>query len=61
MATLNKHASQLADANQNPLIGPRQAALTAPAGGATIDAEARTAIVAIQTALEAHGLVASND
>lgn len=57
MATLRKEASQLADANQKPLIGARQAALTAPTDLAT----ALTAIIAIQTALEAHGLVESND
>jgi hypothetical protein len=38
----------------------RQAAITAPTGGATNDAEARTAINAIITALEAFGLVTPN-
>jgi len=61
MATLKKEDSQLADANDKPLIGPRQSAITAPTGGMTTDAEARTAINAIITALEAHGLVESND
>ncbi len=61
MATLRKEDSKLADKNHKPLIGQRQAALVAPTGGATTDAEARAAIVAIQTALEAHGLVESND
>jgi hypothetical protein len=57
MATLAKENSQLADRNNNPLIGTRQASLTAPVDLAT----ALTAIIAIQTVLEAHGLVASND
>lgn len=38
----------------------RQSAITAPTGGATIDAEARTAINAVITALEAFGLVTPN-
>ena len=38
----------------------QQAAITAPTGGATVDAESRTAINAIISALEAHGLVADN-
>lgn len=68
MATLNKHNSQLADASQNPLIGARQAAITAVAaitgGESPTEAEHNlvvTAVNAIITALEAHGLVASND
>ena len=61
MASLNKKDSQLADSANKPLIGEQQAAITAPTGGATTDTEARTAINAIITALEAHGLVASND
>ena len=61
MATLNEHDSLLADGNDKPLVGARQAAITAPTGGATTDAEARTAINSIITALEAHGLVESND
>lgn len=61
MANLTKQDSQLADRNSNPLIGTRQAAITNPTGGATVDAEARTAITAVITALEAHGLIVSND
>lgn len=38
----------------------RQTAITAPTGGATVDAEARTAINAIITRLEAFGLVTEN-
>lgn len=37
-----------------------QAAITAPTGGSTIDAEARTAINLLITRLEAFGLVAPN-
>lgn len=37
-----------------------KAAITAPAGGATVDAEARTAINAVITVLEQFGLVAAN-
>lgn len=61
MATLKKEDSQLADSSDKPMIGARQSAITAPSGGATTDAEARTAINSIITALEAHGLVESND
>lgn len=61
MAQPNKHDSQLADANGNPMIGKTQgAAVTAPTGGATQDAEARTAINDIISRLEAHGLIADN-
>lgn len=38
----------------------RQSAITAPTGGATVDAEARTAINTIITRLEAFGLVTEN-
>lgn len=38
----------------------QQTAITAPTGGSTVDAEARTAINAIITRLEAYGLVADN-
>lgn len=57
MATLRATDSQLADRSNKPLIGARQAALTAPVDLAT----ALTAIIAIQTVLEAHGLVETND
>lgn len=39
------------------VIGNRGAAVTAPTGGVTIDAEARTAINAIISRLSAHGLI----
>lgn len=38
----------------------RQSAITAPTGGATVDAEARTAINTIITVLETFGLVTPN-
>lgn len=60
MAQPNKQDAQLADANDNPMIANQQSAITAPSGGATTDAEARTAINSIISALEAHGLVADN-
>lgn len=41
------------------VVGSQQATIADPAGGITIDAEARTAIVAILTALKTHGLIAS--
>lgn len=42
----------------NQVIGARQAAVADPAGGATIDAEARAAIGAILARLRTHGLIA---
>lgn len=60
MAQPNKQDSQLADRNHKPMIAEQQTAITAPTGGATVDAESRTAINAIISALEAHGLVADN-
>ena len=60
MAQPKKTECQLADANDKPMIGNQGSAITAPTGGATTDAEARTAINAIISALEAHGLVADN-
>jgi len=41
------------------VVGTRRAAIAAPAGGATTDAEARDAIGAILTALRMHGLIES--
>jgi hypothetical protein len=72
MASLVKQVSKLADASDKPLIGDRQAAITAPTAGGTgatagafADATIRdshtTAINDIITALEAHGLIESND
>ncbi|MBN8816276.1 MAG: DUF2793 domain-containing protein [Sphingomonas sp.] len=41
------------------VVGPRQTAIAAPAGGGVIDAESRTALAAILAALRAHGLIAT--
>lgn len=41
-------------------LAARQSAITAPTGGATVDAEARTAINAIITVLETFGMVTPN-
>lgn len=40
------------------VVGGRAAAITSPSGGAVVDAEARTALAAILTALRTHGLIA---
>jgi hypothetical protein len=39
------------------VVGARGSAITAPAGGATIDAEARTAIGLVLGAMREHGLI----
>ena len=43
--------------NAQQVVGARQAAIAAPAGGTTIDAAGRTAIAAILSAMRAHGLI----
>ena len=43
----------------NQVVGARRPAITATAGGTTIDAEARAAIASILTAMRAHGLIFS--
>jgi len=60
MAQPNAQDSQLADRDNKPMIANQGDAITAPTGGATTDAEARTAINSIISALEAHGLIADN-
>jgi len=40
------------------VVGARRGAIPAPAGGATVDAEARAAVAAILSALRTHGLIA---
>lgn len=47
----------LVDAEQ--VVGPRLTAVADPTGGTIIDAEARTAIVAILARLRTHGLIDS--
>jgi hypothetical protein len=42
------------------VLGTQQAHVADPAGGATVDTEARTAISAINAVLEAHGLMATS-
>ncbi len=44
--------------NDLPVVRARQAAIPAPTGGATVDAECRAAISAIISAVRAHGLIA---
>ena len=64
MATLKKENSQMSDSDDKPMIGARQAAITAVSVTgtyATDDTPIETAINAIITALEAHGLIESND
>jgi len=41
------------------VVGAQQGAILAPSGGAVIDSQARAAVVAILTALQTHGLLAS--
>jgi len=41
------------------VVGAQQPAIASPAGGATRDEEARTAVAAILTAMRTHGLIAS--
>jgi hypothetical protein len=52
LKTINERLNVLEKVIEN-----QQAVIADPAGGATIDAEARTAIIAILTALRAHGLI----
>ena len=58
MANPAKETTRLADKNQTGMIANRQTLVADPAGGATVDAQARTAINAILDILEAHGLMA---
>jgi hypothetical protein len=43
----------------NQVVGARLAAITSPTGGATVDAEARSAIDSILNRLRSHGLIAT--
>jgi hypothetical protein len=62
MAQPNKHDVAMSDVAGNGMIdvSGQGASVTAPSGGATQDAEARTAINDIISRLEAHGLIADN-
>ena len=40
------------------VVGPRQAAVTSPTGGTTIDVQARATLSALLAALRTHGLIA---
>ena len=64
MATLNKQDSQMSDASGNAMVGAQQSSIanvSVTGTYATDDTPIETAINAIITALEAHGLIASND
>lgn len=64
MASLNKQDSQMADSSGNAMVGAQQSSIanvTVTGTYATDDTPIETAINAIITALEAHGLIASND
>jgi len=50
---LNVASSDIFDSKGKPLLGDRAPAIPVPAGGATVDAEARTAIAALIAALSA--------
>ena len=39
------------------VVGPRQPDIGVPAGGATVDSEARTAVAAVIVTLKSHGLI----
>lgn len=54
---INLPAAKVLRIGGSQVVGARGAAVADPAGGATIDAEARTAIAAILSRLEAHGLI----
>lgn len=45
--------------NGNKVLGGREAAVADPAGGATVDAQARTAIAGILAALRGHGMIST--
>lgn len=51
-------AATRVDIGGDQVLGPRVAAIAAPAGGDTIDAEARSVINEVLDALRTHGLIA---
>ena len=52
-------APQYLDTNGAQVVTTRQAAIADPAGGATVDTQARTAIASILAAMRTHGLIAT--
>tara|TARA_R110000868_G_scaffold17344_1_gene76341 strand:+ start:21220 stop:21786 length:567 start_codon:yes stop_codon:yes gene_type:complete len=44
---------------ETQVVGAQQSTIADPSGGATIDSEARTAIISILTTMKTHGLIAS--
>lgn len=56
---VNLASGRVFKVNGTQVVGARQAAIGAPTGGTTIDAEARTAIGSILTVLRTHGLIAT--
>ena len=45
--------------DEQRVVGPRLGAISAPSGGAVVDAEGRAAVTAILAALQEHGLIAA--
>lgn len=61
MAALEKQDSQLADRDQNPLIGERQDAISDIAEtGTAEDGDARAKLNVVLAALRSHGLIAES-
>lgn len=55
----NDNALRAAVVALQAVVGPQEAAIADPTGGATVDAEARAAVVSILDALRNHGLIAT--
>lgn len=53
-------AGKVLKVNSQQVVATRLAHIANPSSGSTVDAEARTAINAILTAMETHGLTASS-
>ena len=60
MTQPTKADAKLIDKADKRQIGEQGASVTAPTGGGTVDAEARTAITALIERMEGHGLIADN-
>ena len=56
---VGKLRGELVEIGGQQVVGSRGGAIAAPAAGAVIDAEARTAVSAILSALRLHGLIAT--